>query len=182
MAALASPSRRRVEAAVRTLLRAIGEDPGRPGLEQTPALVADALPELFSGVGRDPAEALEVVDGGAPTEVTVEGIAFTAWCEHHLLPFTGTAEVSYMPRGGRVAGLGGLARAVELAARRPTLQERLAHDVASAIDRALEPEWVEVRVRAMQLCLTARGARAVGAEVEAVARLEGRDRKKRSRA
>lgn len=165
------PSRRAVEAAVRTLILAIGEDPERAGLADAPGLVAEALPELFGGVGRDPAEGLTVVPGGADTEVAIEGIAFTSWCEHHLLPFSGTAAVRYMPRHGRVAGLGAVARAVDVAARRPTLQERLARDIAEALTRALQPEWVEVRVRAVQLCLVARGARATGAEVETVARL-----------
>jgi GTP cyclohydrolase IA len=165
------PSRREVEAAVRTLLRAMGEDPARAGLAETPALVAEAIPELFRGVGRDPAQALEVVAEGADTEVAIEHIAFTSWCEHHLLPFTGQVSVRYMPRKGRVAGLGAVARAVDIAASRPTLQERLAHDVAAALWRALRPEWVEVRVRAVQLCLTARGARAHGAEVETVAKM-----------
>ena len=156
---------------MRTLLRAIGEDPGRPGLADTPALVAEALPELFAGVGRDPADGLDALAHGAQAEVAIENIAFTSWCEHHLLPFTGTVSVRYMPEGGRVAGLGALARAVDIAARRPTLQERLAHDVADAVARALRPRWVEVRVRAEQLCLTARGPRAQGAQVESVARI-----------
>ena len=168
---MARPGRRQVEAAVRTLLRAVGEDPGRAGLRGTPALVADALAELFAGVGRDPAEALEVVPDGADVEVAIERIPFTSWCEHHLLPFTGQASVRYMPANGRVAGLGAVARALSIAAARPTLQERLAWDVASALARRLAPRWVEVRVRAVQLCLVARGARAHGAEVETVARI-----------
>ena len=151
----------------------MGEDPERAGLRQTPALVAEALAELFKGVGRDPAEALVAVPDGRSVEVGVEAIPFTAFCEHHLLPFVGEVSVRYLPVAGRVAGLGAVARAVALAAGRPTLQERLADDLADAMVRALGPAWVEVRVRALQLCLTARGARAHGAEVETVARREG---------
>jgi len=161
---------RQAQRAVRAWLRAIGEDPDRPGLAQTPALVAAAIPELFDGVGRDPAEALRPIDGGADVEVAIGPIAFTSWCEHHLLPFVGHAQVRYLPRDRRVAGLGDVARAVALAARRLTLQERMTEDLADAIDRALAPAWLEVAVEATHLCLVARGARATGAEVHTVAR------------
>lgn len=162
--------REQTERAVRTLLTAMGEDPGRPDLAATPALVAAALPELFSGVGRDPAQAFANPVRGSDVEVAIEDIAFVSFCEHHLLPFHGTADVRYLPRGGRVAGLGDVARAVEIASRRLQLQERMTDELADALWRGLEPAWVVVRVRAVQLCLVARGARAVGARVETVAR------------
>lgn len=158
------------ERAVRLLIGAMGEDPARADLAQTPGLVVAALPELFSGVGRDPADAFAHPVRGRDVEVAIEDIAFVSFCEHHLLPFYGTADVRYMPRGGRVAGLGEVARAVEIASRRLGLQERMTDDLADAAWRGLEPAWVEVRVRAVQLCLVARGARAVGARVETVAR------------
>lgn len=158
------------ERAVRLLIGAMGENPDRADLAATPALVRAALPELFSGVGRDPADALAEPVRGRDVEVAIEDIAFVSFCEHHLLPFHGTVDVRYMPRDCRVAGLGEVARAVEIASRRLQLQERLTDDLADAIWRGLSPAWVEVRVRAVQLCLVARGARAVGARVETVAR------------
>jgi GTP cyclohydrolase I len=164
---------RQARRAVRALLAAIGEDPARPEWLATADLVAEALPELFCGVGRDPAAAVSPLAGGGEGEVAIEGIPFLSWCPHHLLPYHGTADVRYLPAGGRVAGLGDLARAVEIASRRPVLQERLTEDIADALWRTLAPRRLEVRLRATQLCLVARGARAVGAQVESLARRGG---------
>ncbi|MCL6595934.1 MAG: GTP cyclohydrolase I FolE [Firmicutes bacterium] len=166
--------RRGAEAAVRALLRAMGEDPDRPGLRETPARVRQAMEELFLGVGQDPAAAIAVAAGAegedVGQEVAVEAIPFLSWCEHHLLPFYGSVDVRYAPAGGRLAGLGDLARAVAIASRRPQLQERMTAEIADALMRALAPAWVEVRAHATQLCLVARGANAAGARVETVAR------------
>lgn len=149
--------RARAVAAVRELLLAAGEDIDRPGLRRTPERVADLVLDLFSGVGTDAASALKPAIPVAPDEPTgdlvgVTGIPFRSSCEHHLLPFEGTVDVYYLPRE-RLAGLSRIARAVEIAARRPQLQERLGQDVARAIADALEPRGVVVRITATHGCI-----------------------------
>jgi len=154
----------RIEAAVAEILAAIGEDPSRDGLEQTPRRVATAYAELFAGIGQDPAEALaarsDFPDSGerAGEVVVLRNIEFRSMCEHHLLPFLGQAHVAYLP-GDRFAGLGALARAVEIAAARPTLQERLTEDIADAIVRGLGARGALVVLEAAHGCVSARGPR-----------------------
>lgn len=156
--------RSRIEAAVSELLAAIGEDPTRGGLAETPRRVADAYTELFAGVGVDPAEALErrsdFPDSAerAGEVVVLRGIEFRSVCEHHLLPFFGAAHVAYLP-GPRFAGLGALARAVEVAAARPQLQERLTEDIADALERGLAARGALVVLEAAHGCVSARGPR-----------------------
>jgi len=156
--------RSRIEAAVSELLAAIGEDPTRGGLLETPRRVADAYGELFAGVGLDPAEALasrsDFPDSAerAGEVVALRGIEFRSVCEHHLLPFFGAAHVAYLP-GPRFAGLGALARAVEVAAARPQLQERLTEDIADALERGLAARGVLVVLEAAHGCVSARGPR-----------------------
>jgi GTP cyclohydrolase I len=156
---------RAVREAVRRLLRAVGEDPDRPGLREAPERVWEALPELWGGVGKDPGAALTVLEGGGQAEVRLRHLPFLSWCEHHLIPFYGEAEIAYAPAGGRVAGLGDLAGALWILSRRPQIQERLTDQLAEVVWARLAPQWVEVELRAVQLCLVARGARAAGAEV-----------------
>jgi len=154
----------RIEAAVVELLAAIGEDPTRPGLTDTPKRVAKAYQELFSGVGEDPAVALaaraDFPDSAerAGEVVVLRGIEFRSMCEHHLLPFFGSAHVAYLP-GERFAGLGALAKVVEVAAARPTLQERLTEDVADALMSGLGARGALVVLEAAHGCVSARGPR-----------------------
>jgi len=154
----------RIEAAVKELLAAIGDDPEREGLVQTPRRVATAYQELFGGIGQDPASALaaraDFPDSAerAGEIVVLRGIEFRSMCEHHLLPFFGTAHVAYLP-GVRFAGLGALARAVEIAAARPQLQERLTEDVADALIGGLEARGALVVLEAAHGCVSARGPR-----------------------
>ncbi|SNC73739.1 GTP cyclohydrolase I [Kytococcus aerolatus] len=154
----------RAEAAVRELLLAIGEDPDRDGLLETPARVARSFAELTSGLEGDPAEVLGTRFAIDHDEmVLVRDIEMHSLCEHHLLPFHGVAHVGYTPRGGTVVGLSKLARLVELYARRPQVQERLTTQVANALVDHLDPGGVIVVVEAEHLCMTMRGVRKAGA-------------------
>lgn len=162
-----------VREAVRALLGALGADPETGETALAPGLVAEAAPELYAGIGQDPATALHPLESRASTTVEIRNMWFMAFCPHHLLPYTGHASVRYAPRDGRVAGLGDFARALELASRRFVLQETLADSLTDAIRRRLDPVWVEVRLETVQLCLVARGARAVGSSVVTVARWPG---------
>jgi GTP cyclohydrolase IA len=164
-----------IEAAVAELLLAIGEDPSRPGLETTPRRFAEAYGEFFSGVGADPllhlAETFPLPDAGAgspPQPVLVKGIAFRSVCEHHLLPFTGTASVAYLP-GDRVVGLGKIPRLIDTLASRPQMQERLTDQIADAMDAGLAPRGVLVVLEAVHGCVSARGVRQVGSSTVTVA-------------
>lgn len=156
----------RIRRAVGELLAAIGEDSDREGLRETPQRVAQAYAELFSGVGVDAAsvltEASDVVGGNADEPVILAGVAFRSTCEHHLLPFEGTASVAYLPRE-RVTGLGRIARVIDVAASRPQLQERLTDEIADAVERGLEARGVLVVLSAAHACLWARGTRTRGA-------------------
>ncbi len=163
--------RARVEAAVRELLAAIGEDPNREGLVGTPDRVARACEELFGGIGQDPAAHLrkqfhEESGGGI---VVVRDIPFHSMCEHHLLPFVGAAHVAYLPREGRITGLSKIARCVAGFAARPQVQERLTAQVADAMVAELEPEGVLVVMEAEHTCMTMRGIRAAGAKTTTIA-------------
>lgn len=160
--------RRRIENAIQELLLAIGEDPARPGLGDTPRLVAEAAEEIYGGTGRDPATEIEPIEG-PDSLIVLRGIGFHAVCEHHLLPFFGQVHLAIAPRGGRIAGFGSLARAVDVAARRLTIQERLVQDVAQAVERALDPAGVAVAAVAQQLCMQMRGGRHVGTSTLAFA-------------
>jgi GTP cyclohydrolase I len=157
--------RERVAAAVREILVAVGEDPEREGLRQTPRRVAEMYAELFAGLTIDPSEFLRVgFDEQHEEMVILEGIPFHSLCEHHLLPFFGCVHVGYIPNG-RVAGLSKLARVVDAFARRPQLQERLTSQVADCILEALKPDGVAVVVEAEHLCLSFRGVKKPGTRV-----------------
>jgi GTP cyclohydrolase IA len=152
----------RIEAAVAELLIAIGEDPARPGLVSTPHRVAEAYAEFFAGLGNDPlvhlAESVELEEGQLGELVLLRDIEFRSVCEHHLLPFIGTAHVAYVP-GRRVVGLGRIPRVVETLASRPQLQERLTEEIADAFVTGLDPEGVLVVIDAVHGCVSSRGAR-----------------------
>lgn len=159
--------RERIAALTRELLIAIGEDPDRPGLRQTPQRVADAAAEFFAGVGQDPAEPLShtisVAHGPAPDTlpsgaVILRDIRFRSMCEHHLLPFAGHAHIAYLP-GEQVVGLGALPKVVEILAARPQVQERLGEQIADTIAGSLDARGVLVVLDAAHQCVTMRGAR-----------------------
>ncbi|MBI2710826.1 MAG: GTP cyclohydrolase I FolE [Actinobacteria bacterium] len=155
----------RIEKAVREILEAIGEDPDRDGLVQTPARVARMYAEICAGLHEDPADHLQVMFEAEHDEmVMVRDIALYSVCEHHLAPFIGKAHVAYIPNhDGRVIGLSKFARLVEGYARRPQVQERLTSQVADALARTLEPRGVMVVVEAEHLCMSMRGVRKPGA-------------------
>ncbi len=154
----------RIEAAMREVLEAIGEDPDRDGLQQTPARVARMYAELFSGLHRDPAEVMDVVFESEHDEmIMVRDIPLYSVCEHHLLPFTGSAHIAYIPNSdGRITGLSKLARLLDVLSKRLQVQEHLTTEVADALERALDPRGVFVMLEAEHLCMTMRGVRKGG--------------------
>jgi GTP cyclohydrolase I len=154
----------RIEAAVREILTAIGEDPDRPGLADTPARVARAYAETFAGLGQDPVDVLSTTFDESHDElVLVKDIAMYSTCEHHLVPFHGVAHVGYIPGyDGRVTGLSKLARLVEVYARRPQVQERMTRQIADSLYEVLKPRGVIVVIEAEHLCMAMRGIRKPG--------------------
>jgi GTP cyclohydrolase I len=154
----------RAEAAVRELLLAVGEDPDRPGLLETPARVARAYAETFAGLWQDPHEILATTfDENHDELVLVKDIAMYSTCEHHLVPFHGVAHVGYIPgEDGRVTGLSKVARLVEVFARRPQVQERMTRQIADALADVLQPRGVLVVIEAEHLCMAMRGIRKPG--------------------
>jgi GTP cyclohydrolase IA len=155
----------RAEAAVRELLIAVGEDPDREGLRDTPARVARSYEEIFAGLYADPDAALDrTFDEQHQELILVKDIAMFSTCEHHLVPFHGMAHVGYIPSAsGRVTGLSKIARVVDLYARRPQVQERLTGQIADALVRKLNPRGVIVVIEAEHLCMGMRGIRKPGA-------------------
>ena len=157
--------RERIKAAVNELLIAIGEDPSRDGLHDTPRRIADMYAEIFEGVNTDPTEYLKVGFEVAHDEmVLLRNIPFYSMCEHHFLPFHGEAHVGYVP-DGRVVGISKLARVVEGFARRPQIQEQLTTQIADAIMDYLQPDGVAVVIEAEHLCMTMRGVRKPGSRM-----------------
>ena len=157
--------RARAEAAVRELLLAIGEDPDRPGLQGTPDRVARAFEETFAGLKQDPYDVLSTTFAEDHDEmVLVKDIPMYSTCEHHLVPFHGTAHIGYIPGDdGRVTGLSKLARLVDVYARRPQVQERMTGQVADALQEVLKPRGTIVVIEAEHLCMAMRGIRKPGA-------------------
>ncbi|MFC4615526.1 GTP cyclohydrolase I FolE [Cellulomonas algicola] len=155
---------KRAEAAVRELLLAVGEDPDREGLLETPARVARAYREIFAGLYQEPADVLTTTfDLGHEEMVMVKDIEVYSTCEHHLVPFHGVAHVGYIPGAdGRITGLSKLARLVDVYARRPQVQERLTSQVADALVEILQPRGVLVVVECEHLCMSMRGVRKPG--------------------
>jgi len=152
----------RMRRAVREIIVALGEDPEREGLRETPRRVADMYAEVFAGLHQDPEDVLRVgFEEGHQEMVIVKDIPFYSMCEHHFLPFHGVAHVGYIPNG-RVVGLSKLARAVEILARRPQLQERLSSQLADVIMETMAPQGVAVVISAEHLCMTMRGIRKPG--------------------
>lgn len=153
----------KIQTAVRMILEAIGEDPEREGLKDTPARVARMYEEIFCGLVQDPKDHLQVLFTEDHEEmVLVKDIPFYSMCEHHLLPFFGKAHVAYIPRKGQITGLSKLARTVETIAKRPQLQERLTCTIADMITESLQPHGVLVVVEAEHMCMTMRGVKKSG--------------------
>jgi GTP cyclohydrolase I len=152
----------RIERAVREILLAVGENPDREGLRETPARVARMYGELFRGLTRDPAEHLSKCFTQKYDEmVVVRDISFASLCEHHMLPFIGTAHIGYLPNG-RIVGLSKLARVVDDLSRRPQVQERMTEEIAELLMQELDARGVAVVVEAMHTCMTIRGVRKPG--------------------
>lgn len=156
----------KIKSAVRDILEAIGEDPDREGLIDTPKRIANMYEEIFSGMGQDEGKHLEIFFEEDDHEelVLVKDIPFYSTCEHHLVPFFGKAHVGYIPRNGKLTGLSKLARVVDTVARRPQLQERLTSAIAEAMVDKLDPAGVIVVVEAEHMCMTMRGIKKPGSK------------------
>ena len=156
----------RIERAFREILFAIGEDPDREGLRETPKRVANMYEEIFSGFEEDPKQHLKIFHEGNSDEIViVRDIPMYSMCEHHFLPFVGKAHIAYISNDeGEVIGLSKLARIVNSFARRPQLQERLTAQIADFIEEEMHPKGVAVIIEAEHLCMTMRGIRAAGSQ------------------
>lgn len=155
--------KKKIMKAVRMILEAVGENPDRKDLRETPRRVAEMYEEIFEGIARDPVKELEVVlDQKHEEIVLLKGIPLYSMCEHHLVPFLGKAHVAYIPKDGRVTGLSKLARVVDLFARRPQVQERLTTQIAETIMAQLKPRGCMVVIEAEHLCMSMRGIKKSG--------------------
>ena len=156
---------KRIAEAMVSIIEAVGEDPRREGLADTPRRIGEMYSELFSGLELDPREELVVgFEEGHDEMVVIKDIPFYSMCEHHFLPFYGVAHVGYLPRG-RVVGASKIARVVEILAKRPQLQERLTTQIANTILEAVKPEGVAVIIQAEHLCMTMRGIKKPGSNI-----------------
>ena len=155
----------KIKQAVHDILVAIGEDPSREGIRETPRRIAEMYAEVFRGMSEDPREVLSVgFEEGHNEMVILKDIPFYSICEHHLLPFYGMAHIGYIPKG-RVVGASKLGRVVEILAKRPQLQERLTTQIANTIVEALQPQGVAVVIEAEHMCMTMRGVKQPGSNI-----------------
>jgi len=155
----------RIRSAVREILIAVGDDPDREGLKETPDRVARMYEEIFAGLHKDPRDEVKVFQEDNNEEmILVKDIPLYSVCEHHLLPFMGVAHVVYIPRKGKIMGLSKLARVVDTIAKKPQLQERLTSEVADIINETLNPIGVAVVIEAEHLCMTMRGIKKPGSK------------------
>lgn len=162
VAAAAGVDLPRIERAVREILLAIGEDPQREGLRETPARVARMYAEVFSGLRESPEQHLEVTfDEGHHEMVALRDIPFNSMCEHHLMPFEGHAHVAYIP-GGKIVGLSKIARIVDVYSRRPQVQERLTSQIADLLAKRVQARGCAVVIEAVHTCMTCRGVKKPG--------------------
>lgn len=156
-------NKKKIEDAIKNILEAIGEDPNRADLLETPRRVAEMYEEIFSGTGKDPQKELEItLDHKHQEIVLLKGIPLYSVCEHHLLPFVGKAHIAYIPKQGRVTGLSKLARVVDVLAKRPQVQERLTTQIADIIMLKLKPQGCMVVIEAEHLCMSMRGVKKPG--------------------
>ncbi|MEK6727438.1 MAG: GTP cyclohydrolase I FolE [Candidatus Omnitrophota bacterium] len=157
--------KKKIEKAIRDILEAIGENPKKKDLLDTPRRVAEMYEEIFAGIKQDPQAQLEVILDQKHNEIVLlKGIPLYSTCEHHLLPFIGRAHIAYIPKNGRVTGLSKLARVVDILSRRPQVQERLTTQIAEIIMHKLKPMGVMVVIEAEHLCMSMRGVRKPGAQ------------------
>lgn len=155
--------REKIIKGVRLIIEGIGEDPERPGLRRTPERIAEMYEEVFSGLKSSPEEILKPMEGERHDEmVLLKDIPFYSVCEHHLLPFAGKAHIAYIPEGGRIVGISSLARALEVFAKRPQVQERLTAQLADLIMEKLRPKGCMVIIDAEHLCMSMRGIKKPG--------------------
>jgi len=155
--------KKKIAKAVREILEAVGEDPKRKDIIDTPRRVADMYEEIFSGINKDPAKELEVIlDQKHDEIILLKNIPLYSVCEHHLLPFVGKAHVAYIPRQGRVTGLSKLARLVDVLSKRPQIQERLTSQIAEIIMSKLKPQGCMVVIEAEHMCMSFRGVKKPG--------------------
>ncbi|MFA5156554.1 MAG: GTP cyclohydrolase I FolE [Candidatus Omnitrophota bacterium] len=155
--------KKKIEKAVRDILEAIGENPKRKDLQDTPRRVAEMYEEIFSGIKQDPKKELEVVlDQKHGEIILLKGIPLYSCCEHHLLPFLGRANIAYIPKNGRVTGLSKLARVVDILSKRPQVQERLTTQIADIIMSKLKPQGCMVVIEAEHMCMSMRGVKKPG--------------------
>ena len=164
----------RIENAVREILIAIGEDPDREGLTETPRRVAQMYEEIFAGLGDDPKQYVKIFSESDSDEVViVRDIPLYSMCEHHLLPFSGKAHIAYIPSDGKIIGLSKIARIVSSFAKRPQVQERLTSQIADFLNNELNPKGVAVLIEAEHLCMSMRGIRAAGAKTRTLWQYKG---------
>lgn len=157
----------KIMSAVRDILIAVGENPDREGLAETPGRVANMYEEIFAGLNEDPKQHLKFFDEKSNDEmVIVRDIPFASMCEHHLLPFVGKAHIAYIPSDNKIIGLSKLARIVDNFAKKPQVQERLTHDIADFLNDNLNPKGVAVIIEAEHMCMSIRGARAAGSKTQ----------------
>lgn len=157
-------NRKKIEKGVKMILEGIGEDVDRPGIKNTPKRIAELYEEIFSGLQTPTDEILNPIEGESHDEmVMLKDIPFYSVCEHHLLPFIGKAHVAYVPSGGKIVGLSKLAKAVEIFAKRPQVQERLTAQLADLIMDKLKPKGAMVIIDAEHLCLSMRGEKKANA-------------------
>ena len=158
--------KKKIENAVRDILEAVGEDPNRPGLLETPRRVANMYEEMFSGLTEDPKQHLKFFDEKSNDEmVIVRDIPFASMCEHHLLPFVGKAHIAYIPSENKIIGLSKIARIVDNFAKKPQVQERLTHDIADFLYKEMNAKGVAVIMEAEHMCMSIRGAKAPAAKL-----------------
>lgn len=157
----------KIEKAVYDILEAVGEDPERPGLKETPSRVARMYAEMFAGLNEDPTHHLKFFEEKSNDEmVIVRDIPFASMCEHHLLPFVGKAHIAYIPSDNKIIGLSKFARIVDNFAKKPQVQERLTHDIADFLEEHLKPKGVAVIIEAEHMCMSIRGAKASGSKTQ----------------
>lgn len=157
----------RIQNAVREILIAVGENPDREGLLETPKRVANMYEEIFAGLTEDPKQHIKLFNEQSNDEmVIVKDIPFYSMCEHHLLPFFGKAHIGYIPSDNKIIGLSKLARIVDNFAKKPQVQERLTSDIADFLNDNLQPKGVAVIMEAEHMCMTMRGARVAGSKTQ----------------
>lgn len=155
--------KKKIEKAIKMILEAIGENPQRPGIRETPSRVAKMYEEIFAGIGKEVSKEVKILTEGNHDEmVLVKDIPLYSICEHHLTPFIGKAAVAYIPEGGRITGLSKIARVVDVLSRRPQVQERLTTQIAETLMKTLKPKGVIVIIQAEHLCMSMRGIKKPG--------------------